>query len=333
MGADVGILDYLGYAVLPNMMKMAQSRQDEIDKQRLGEFINQGRAFETGGQAQAPNPNGMAIEHSGGGAATQEAPEAVRASYERRYGIPMPSGRMRSVDELRLRDAATTGRAGGVQAGEQALMTQAYMPDINNARLSEIDRILGATGERAEDYNITGPLTGVVRNQPRIGELPNSIEAAIARDPNLTLDEKMIKLGELSKLKQRETAAGQPRTIEALIVDLIRSGKSPEEALIIAERLAGARRTETETKEDRRRRQLEQDINARRMKQHSITAGENMLSESMQEKGPLVAQKIDQELQAMIEEYIKLGGNPARLGLPATNAQLQNNDPLGIRGK
>ena len=310
--ADLNVLDYLGYAVLPNMMKMSQDRQKEIDQQRLAGFQGMPKVFDLPQQPGAP-----------AGTYQGEVPGDVRDSYRRTYGMPWPEvkretpvgvaiehARMRSPDELTLRDAAVKGQASGIQAGEAELAQRPYVPGATDFKMGQLKDMLSATGENPAEFSLAETM-GMKRRTKDKADDPKDLENLAARQiqaRDYSGAEMTLKM--LKDLKTRDHAP------PAFNIDQQLWQAAGGDPVKYAElkRAAGAPST-SDTPADRRLRQLEQDINSRQMRKHGITAGENIFTEPYQEKGPEVASKIDQEIQTMLQEYIALGGNPARLGL------------------
>jgi hypothetical protein len=317
--ADLGILDYLGYAVLPNMMRMAQGRQKEIDQSRIGAFRDYERTF---GLPQ-PGPD-----------------DAVRGSVQREMGMPYPKAErqtpvgvaieyppMRSSEDLKLRDARITGQASGIQAGEAERAQRPYIPGATDFKMGQLKDMLSATGENPAEFSIAETM-GMKRRTTSKEDDPKTLENLAARQlqsRDYAGAEQTLKM--LKDLKARDhappafnidqqlwqAAGGDPNRY----AELKRSSAAP---------------STSDTPADRRLRQIEQDINSRVMKKHGITAGENIVSEAMGEKGPEVAGKIDQEIEMMKQEYIALGGNPARLGLGGqTGGQSQYKTPDDVK--
>lgn len=303
--ADVGILDYLGYAVLPNMMRMAQTRQSEIDKARLGTFRNIPREFE--------------------GAAPQPPTEDVMASFERTSGMPYPTveretpngiaiehARWRSPDEMTLHDAAIGGRAAGIKGGEAAVTGARYMPEINDARLGEIARVLGQTGERPSNYDLAGTVTGAKRLEAKDADNPKSLEALATRQMlSGDYDAADMTLKRLKELKAREHAPLAFNIDEQLWKA---SGGDPSKWA--GWKAATHPRTPGETPEDKDLKRLEDDIMQVAGRLASIKSGQNMMDTAMSSERPEVVGQLQSQLGAMVDEYQRRGGNPSRLGVP-----------------
>jgi hypothetical protein len=307
--ADVGLLDYLGYAALPNMMRMAQARQDEIDKARLGAFLDHGRSFDTGGAA---SPNGIAIEHSGGAGQSAETPQPVRESWERLAGgLPMPSGRMRGTEELRLRDMATEGRGVGMKAGEAAITGARYAPQINDARLGEIARVLEQTGESPMNYDLAGTVTGAKRMEAKDADNPKNLEALATRQMlSGNYDAADMTLKRLKELKAREHAP-----LAFNIDEQLWKASNGDPSKWAGWKAATHPRTTGETPEDKDLKRLEDDIMQVAGRLASIKSGQNMMDTAMSSERPEVVQQLTSQLNGMVQEYQRRGGNPQRLGV------------------
>lgn len=247
--------------------------------------------------------------------------QRIRDAYKNLYGVDYPTvndpvtgeqipATMRTAEQLKLRQARQTGQA----TGETAIGALTRQPEINDMRLNELERLtpdVQAFSRVYPNLEIAGGVSGFKENKPTAPDLPNTVESVIARDPNMPLSEKLLKLGEISKMKQRESAAGQPKTLEALLVEAIREGRDPAPILRRMQEANAARATETPEEKERRR--IEEQIMQITGRLDNTQAGVNIVPELSPGRDPVI-QNQQSQLEALLNAYEAVGGNRSKFG-------------------
>lgn len=307
--ADLNILDYLGYAVLPNMMKMSQDRQKEIDQQRLSGFQSMPKTFDLPQQPGAP-----------AGTHQSEVPGDVRESYKRTYGMPWPQvqretpvgmsiehARMRSPDELTLRDAAVKGQSSGIQAGEAELAQRPYIPGATDFKMGQLRDVISATGENPADFSLSETM-GLKRRQTSKEDDPKTLENLAARQlqsRDYAGAEQTLKM--LKDLKARDHA---PAAFNADQQLWQAANGDVNKFIDLKNRIKPG--TDQGAKDMQR---LEDDIMQVAGRLSSIQSGVNIMDPAMSSERPAVVEQLKAQLNSMVKEYERMGGNPARLGV------------------